>query len=448
MNNNEEKKQKIFKIFYDVEVIEECPQYEIVFCEKDPYPYYNRLANYTADDSSMKYIKTVIKSVEKYLLENLNEIDGLFIKLDIESILISAVLTQLNQDNKLKIKFPSYESVFLCNNKYYQRMKEENPIEFSYIDVDSDDHTKLNWDNMPQLPFFLKAPELQMSVHQYVITDLDQLKQTVEYLRSDLRNYNCDTKYVNEQYLDLQKYPLATKNIMICEQFMSNCLQINWEGWSDHEGNIFTYGFIDENLADYGIFSDFIMPSIMPDETLKKVERICTEFLKRISFKSGFINIELWIKKTNYDDIHIIEVNPRSAFSYHKQYLATYEGVNLYDSLIQISIGNTNIGIIPDIQKNFKGLYSCQCVFATRCNGKISELLDFVKIEQEKQIHSDYYFFFLFSDRQFEIVDNCQSGARVLMRVYFTKETYQQAQDESLRLKKLFLIKDTYYLQS
>lgn len=446
MEDKEEKKPKIFKIFHDEEVIKECPEYEIVSSEKDPYPYYNRLANYTANTCSVEYMKSVIKSVEKYFMENLNDINGLFIKLDIEAVIISAVLTRLNEKQELKIKFPSFECVFLCNNKYYQRKNDENSIEFSYIDVDDDDCTKLNSNQMPQLPFILKAPELQMSVHQYVIKDYDQLKEIIEKLRSDLPNYNCDTKYVNEHYLDLEKYPLANKNIMICEQFMSDYLQINWEGWADHQGNIFTYGFIDEILADYGIFSDFIMPSIMSNEIQNNVEKICMKFLKNISFKSSFVNIELWIKKNDSNDIHIIEVNPRSAFSYHKQYLTSYRGANLYNSIIELSMGNTNIGIIPDIEKNFTGLYSCQSVFATRCNGKICELLNFDKIDEEKQIHQDYLFFFLFDDRQFEIINNYQSGARVLMRVFFTKPTYEQTQTESLRLKKLFLIKDTYYL--
>ncbi|CAF4373426.1 unnamed protein product, partial [Adineta steineri] len=113
---------------------------------------------------------------------------------------------------------------------------------------------------MLEYPFFFKAPELQRSLHQYVIKDCQQLKEIVSQLRIVLPKYNAETKYVNEYALDLQKYPLASKNIMICEEFISDCLQLNWEGWVDHQGTIFTYGFTDEILLDYGIFSDFIMP--------------------------------------------------------------------------------------------------------------------------------------------------------------------------------------------
>ena len=140
---------------------------------------------------------------------------------------------------------------------------------------------------------------------------------------------------------------------MIYEELIGNCLQLNWEGWADEMGNIFTY------------------------------------------------------------DIHIIEVNPRSAFSYHDQYRTSYHGSDLYASIIDV----------PNLQRNFTGLYSCQSVFATRCTGKISELLDFTQIKREQDIHEDYQFVFLFKDRDFEIVDNCQSGARVLMRVFFSKPT-------------------------
>lgn len=100
-------------------------------------------------------------------------------------------------------------------------------------------------------------------------------------------------------------------------------------------------------------------------------------------------------------------------------------------------MGERSIGIIPDLQCNFTGLYPCQSVFATRCTGKISQLLDFTQIEHEQDIHEDYQFIFLFKDRDFEIVDNDQSGTRVLIRVFFSKPTYQQAEEKSLRLKKI-----------
>ncbi|CAF1663835.1 unnamed protein product, partial [Didymodactylos carnosus] len=173
------------------------------------------------------------------------------IKLDIEAVILSAVLTRLSLNQALKVKFPLYESVFLCNHKYYQRTKERDPIQFSYIDIDEDDDDDyLNRSGMPKFPFFLKAPELQMSVHQYIIKDCKQLKLIIGQLQIDLPNYNADTNYISKHYLDLQKYPLAVKNMMICEELISNCLQLNWEGWADDQGNIFTYGFIDEILAD------------------------------------------------------------------------------------------------------------------------------------------------------------------------------------------------------
>ncbi|CAF3764284.1 unnamed protein product [Adineta steineri] len=248
---------------------------------------------------------------------------------------------------------------------------------------------------MLEYPFFFKAPELQRSLHQYVIKDCQQLKKIVSELRIVLPKYNAETKYVNEYALDLQKYPLASKNIMICEEFISDCLQLNWEGWVDHQGTIFTYGFTDEILLDYGIFSDFIMPSILPDAVLSKAANICKEILQDISFKSSFVNIELWIKKTNYDDIRIIEVNPRIASSYQNQYRSSYHGANLYHSIIKLSMGQTDIGVIPNVQTNFTGLYSCQSVIGTRCDGKFSQLLNLDKIEQEKQIRKDYQSFLL-----------------------------------------------------
>ncbi|CAF0764731.1 unnamed protein product [Adineta steineri] len=334
------KRAKIYKVFYDEEVIDQCPEYEMVFSEQKPHPEYSRLANDAAKDTSMEYMRNLITSVETYLKKNIADINGLFIKHDIEAVIISAVLSRFKRDEKLAVKYPSYESVFLCNHKYYQRTRERHPLHFSYINIDNDDDVDQFIRNpILKYPFFLKALELQRSLHQYIIKDCQQLKEIVSELRIVLPNYNAEKKYVNEYALDLQKYPLTSKNIMICEEFISDCLQLNWEGWADHQGTIFTYGFTDEILQD-------------------------------ISFKSSFVNIELWIRKTNYDDIRIIEVNPRIASSYQNQYRSSYRGANLYHSIIKLSMGHTDIGVIPNIQTNFTGLYSCQSVIGTRCDGQ------------------------------------------------------------------------------
>jgi hypothetical protein len=251
-----------------------------------------------------------------------------------------------NHNEKLKIKYPSFESVFICNHKYYQRKNSKNPIKYNYIDID-DNIENIQWNEMPQFPFFFKAPELQMNVHQYIIENRDHLNSIVQKLRIDLPNYNIDTKYINQNYLNLEKYPLVTKSLMICEEFMNNCLQLNWEGWADHQGNIFTYGFTDEILADYGIFSDFIMPDII----LKQSENICFDYLKSISFKNSFVNIELWINNSDYSKIFIIEVNPRSAFSYHNQYKTSFHRTKLFNyqwviKIIKLNKKNKFIQII------------------------------------------------------------------------------------------------------
>ena len=179
----------------------------------------------------------------------------------------------------------------------------------------------------------------------------------------------------------------------------------------------------------------------MSDEICKKVEEVCVDILKRINFKNGFANIELWVFKNG--DVRIIEMNPRCAYPYDRQYKDTY-GRNLFDDIIKVSMGKAVEQI--DFQKDFRA-YSVSSVIVTRLNGKLSELLDFERIDIEKQNHPDYLFQIFIVDPNFEIKDNTQSGARLLMRIFFSKSTYAEIEEESLRLKKALLIKDDYYLR-
>lgn len=129
------KKLKIFKVFYDVELenLSLNNEYEFIYAIQTPYNI-KSITNYTSENkNNIEYIE---KAVKKCIKNNI-DIDGVFIKYDIEAIITTAILEMY----QLNVKIPNFESTFLLHNKYYSRTKEINPIKFTYIDIFDD-----NWE--------------------------------------------------------------------------------------------------------------------------------------------------------------------------------------------------------------------------------------------------------------------------------------------------------------
>jgi len=378
-----------------------------------------------------------MKEIEDCITRTLDEnpdLDGIFADLDIEVMILSAVLNKY--PGKLNVKLPSYENIFLCKNKYYQRLHDRSAIKFSYIDIFAED-----WDkDLPSFPFYFKPTDLLMSMFQYVIRSRDQLDEVVQMLRKDLPAFNREYKYFHEKYLDLEKYPLATNHIMLCEELVQNAQQISWEGWADDQGNVFSYSVEYYGMPVPGLISYSIVPYDLPMETRERVEKVCSTFLKDIDFKNGFVHVELWIRENG--DIKIIEVNPRACFVYLELYRKTY-GIEFVEDLAKISRGEKP-DLIPYHCKNFKN-YSCYAQVSTKLNGKISDLIDLDAIEREKREHPDYIFWCFdeqLLDPDFEIVDNNQIAGRNVITMSFGKSTFEETEQEILRIRRAILKKE------
>ena len=212
-------KPKILKVFKDQDTLAlaQDSDYNIIFAHPEPYPLHQRMLSYTAKNLNTKYIDNVLESLQNTLKDN-PDIQGILIKFDIEAVMMSAVLSKMDHP---KIKCPSFESVFLCSNKYYQRLQEQDPIMFSYIDLSSD-----RWDeNLPTFPFIIKPTELVLSLHQYIIKDRKTIDSLIDTLQQEIPTFELNYKYVSTKFLDLEKYPLATKSIMLCEEIIQDALQ-------------------------------------------------------------------------------------------------------------------------------------------------------------------------------------------------------------------------------
>ena len=423
--------KKIFKVFYDPELEKLNLGYKFVYAITEPYDI-KSIVTYSTNESNNHNLAGIITAIKNTIQNNL-DISGVFIKYDLEAIITTAVLEEF----KLNVKFPSFESVFLSHHKYYGRMYERNPIKFSYIDIFEElDENKIG---LP-FPFYLKPPDLQVSVHQYIVHNFEQLKEIIKILQKELPTMDKEYKLIYKNYLDLAKYPLANKFIVVIEEIVEDGIQVNWEGFMDDTGKFYTFSVTDEIFADKNkhIFSDFVMKTNCSDREIAQIEKMCSEFLQDTNFINGFTNVELWVRPNG--DIQIIEANPRCAYPYYQQYLISYN-VNLYHSVIKLSMGQL-LDNLPN-NANF-AQFSTTTVIATKLNGRIRELIDLDVIRKLEE-SGEYTFTLLNCEPDFEIVNNVQNNGRVLLRIYYGRSTFAGIISTSRWLKESILLKDDYY---
>jgi hypothetical protein len=88
-------------------------------------------------------------------------------------------------------------------------------------------------------------------------------------------------------------------------------------------------------------------------------------------------------------------------------------------------------------------MYSTSTVLATKLNGKVNTLIKFEevnKLDKKKYIISQ-----IINDSNFEITNNIQNNGRIIMRIHYGENTYDEIIKNSYNLKTNILVKDTYY---
>ena len=425
-------KPKIFKLLEEYKINEKhLPHYELIYANTGNY--FDEMVYgaewYYEKQFDPNKLETIIAEVRRVFKEN-EDIVGVYHKYEIESLIIAAVLEEMN---KTDIKHPSFESIFISHNKYYSRMNESNPIRFTYIDIDDE-----NWEQcVPSFPFYFKPVYMTGSVHQYIITSIEQLRSIVEILKKQLSYIQQTYIYLAKKYLDLNKYPMAHRNLMLCEEIIEGRDELCWEGWVDNEGNVYNYCFTDEISKD-GIFTDWIMPSRHSKQCLAKANAICEEYLKRANFKNSFCNFDLWVGEN--DEIQMIECNPRLAYSFDFQYRMAF-GKDILNSAIQLSMGK-NVTERPYDMEKFK---YCDNVFiTTKQNGSVSELFDLKKFDEIMRDNPTYQTLYNI-EFDFVIENNVQKGGRNILSIFVTNETYEGALKEGQRIRNELLPRDDFF---
>ncbi|MFP8489589.1 ATP-grasp domain-containing protein [Gracilimonas sp. Q87] len=293
-----------------------------------------------------------------------NHIDGIVYTHDLAN-LVAGVLCDRHD-----IPGPSLESMFLTNHKYYSRRKEPSSICSDYIDLDTGEWGELE----PFYPCYIKPPTLTMTLHQYRVDSQEEMDSIVKKLRVELPPLlQLYTRFF-ERYVDLDKYPLATKNIMVVEELVEDAEQHCIEGWFDSLGNPHFWAESDEIYypGDRNSIDVYATPSLLPPDVLDNIKEYALQRVKNHKINRGFWNVEIWRKG---DWITATEVNGRSASVWEDLYKGTYN-ISLYKAMAYLSCGEDENCLQESFKKNDGSRVGGQFHVVTYGEGKSEELLN------------------------------------------------------------------------
>lgn len=265
---------------------------------------------------------------------------------------------------ELGLPGPSPEAVFLGLHKFYGR-RAERQAGFASLRCEALELAEPR----PRAfgyPCFLKAPFLKLGLLGYRLDGPEDLARAWSVAQRELPAWSRQVLPLFAATVDLERYPLAEREIMLLEEFKDGP-QVTVEGWMKG-GRFHLWAITDTNVFPGSrAIDNFSLPSHLPAAAQASLAQAAERLLQAIGFDGGFANVELWW----IDGEAIpIEVNARAAASFSL----------LYERCLQVShwaaIAEVAGGATPSILPRPDGTVGGQFNLITFAEGRVGDLLD------------------------------------------------------------------------
>ena len=302
------------------------------------------------------FLNDYVDRAVKYVREN--GIDGIMYGHDMSSIIASVVCERTG------LPGPSLDSTFLCLHKYYSRQNNPGNLWYDYIDLDDSDES---WKAKMRYPCFLKPPVLTSAKGCCAVENETAMMAALGNIRELTLPYFNGYAAFFYKYLNLKKFPLAVKNIVVVEELIHCKDQYFVESWVDENGVCSTYTTAVECFCNQK--EDIITGYVTPDFTLDKNDvEIMVKTAEDAGLRAGllntFFNVELWKIENKFK---IVEINARcmsmSSATYTKMF-----GSSNYEAAIALAFGQQDKIPKSTPVLHQQGKFNCQyCIVFTSC---------------------------------------------------------------------------------
>lgn len=338
-----------------------------------------------------------------------HHIDAIFYSRDVADLVAAALCEEF------AFPGPSVESVFLCLHKYYSRKCEPSPIRCDYIDLHAENPAVTTY------PCYLKPPWLNLGILGFKLDSPADLQHALTIARRDYGAWSPLYYPFFRRYVDLQKYPLATRDLMLVEEFVDGP-QVTVEGWV-HQQQAHLWAITDTNTyPGTRVIDNFSLPSRHPAHIQAQLARRAAEAIGTVGLDNGFFNIEFWCHD---DDVTLTEINGRAATCFYHLYRQCLRAC-VYEAGLVLACGRNPA---PDLTPT--GVVGGQFNFITFGEDQAEHLLDFARARTIPQLT-------LYVSEGDGVKQVSEFGI-VLAQIDVFGRSYEEIRTEANRLRRLLL---------
>ncbi|MFP4147597.1 MAG: acetyl-CoA carboxylase biotin carboxylase subunit family protein [Halorhodospira sp.] len=279
---------------------------------------------------------------------------------------------------------PSRVAFFYCMNKYLMRTLERDPFFFTAVDpLQESDEAILAKIPEAEWPLMLKNTSLSLGRGIFRIPDAQTLRQVLAAYRRDqalqqelAQQYAGYLEGVAASEIPEQAPPFVAEHLVDMNRATEYC----YEGYVTPSGEVVHYGLTEEvYFANHQALGYLTPPVSISRDMATKIEAWVEGYMGRLAalgYRNQFFNLEFWLMPDG--QIHLTEINPRAAHSYHYNYWYAF-GQELYADNLLLAAGEIPAGPTPWDQWRHgeSHAYALIVLITAREPGRVAEILDY-----------------------------------------------------------------------
>jgi hypothetical protein len=268
---------------------------------------------------------------------------------------------------------PSFESLFLCQHKYYSRVRQREVIpeatpRFHVIDIARDPVAS----DLPlSFPVFIKPAKSYLSILARRIDTLRDLAQAVAEARQRLAPVaEMFDALVGVSPLD-PRFRTVPASALLLEDLLSGH-QVTLDGYA-YQGEVVPLGVVDSFFFPGSLsFERFEYPSRLPAGVQERMADVAKRVIRHIGLDRTFFDIEFFYREED-DSIWLIEINGRMSSQFAPLYRMV-DGIDMYAMQLEMALGRDPGGREVWGPARNRGLVSASFVMRTFENGAVRRI--------------------------------------------------------------------------
>jgi hypothetical protein len=268
---------------------------------------------------------------------------------------------------------PSFESLFLCQHKFYSRLVQQEVApqatpRFSALDLARDPAPS----DLPMaLPVFVKPVKSYLSILARRIEAFSDLSRTVEEARLRLPPIaKMFDDLVGASGLD-RRFRAVPGSALLVEDPLSGH-QVTLDGYV-YGGRVVPLGVVDSTFfPGRSSFQRFEYPSEIPAGVQDRMARIAERCIERIGLDQTFFNVEFFYRPED-DSVHVIEINGRMSSQFAPLYRMV-DGIDTYRMQLDLALGRNPDGRGTWAPGRSRGVVAASFVLRRFDNGVVRQV--------------------------------------------------------------------------